>query len=418
MPPTGTTSFPPLVASVHAANTLQPLTELTDKLKPSRSNKSLIKLSMGDPTADGNLVAPKALSDAMVEVVQSGDFNGYPPVSGYTESRDIVCQYWSRFCSTDSRKAALKPETTLLTSGGSHAIVLAITAIANPGDNILVPAPAFPHYKTVCDSYGIECRYYPLSPEKNWECDLAACATLRDDKTKGFLIINPSNPCGSNYSRAHVEDIVKFCETAALPLISDEIYAEVIFGEGEVFTSIADFDSPVPRLVLGGTAKHAVTPGWRLGWAILVDTHGVGAEYWKGMDRLAQLMTGSNSITQTAIARALLHTPESHLQHLREQLKAGAKCYDRLLERKDLGITFDKPTASMFVMLQLDFSKFKDIADDMEFYEKLLDEENVQVLPGEIFGVSGFVRATTSRPAEIVNEAVDRIITFAERHVK
>jgi tyrosine aminotransferase len=409
-------AFPEVRASKHAQRTLQPLTELTDNMKPSHSTKSHIKLSMGDPTADGNLVAPELLVNEMVDIVQSKDFNGYPPVAGYNEAREVVAEYWTKFCSTQERKEQIKWKNVLLTSGGSHAIVLAISALCNEGDNLLVCAPAFPHYKTVCDSYGVECRYFPLDEAKNWEADLDSAAKLVDGKTRGMLFVNPSNPCGSNYSRKHVGEIVAFCEKFHLPLISDEIYAELVF-KGETFTSIADFDSDVPRLVLGGSAKHTVTPGWRIGWLILVDRKAVAKDWMKGMDRLAQLLTGSNSIGQMSLIRALTKVPQDYVDGVIAQLEAGAKVYNRLLDH-DIGLSFDEPRASMFIMLKVDMSYFKDIHTDMEFYEKLLDEENVQVLPGVIFGVHGFVRATTSRPASIINEAVDRIIEFCERHKK
>ena len=408
--------FPEVQSSKHAQRTLQPLTELTDKMKPSHSTKSLIKLSMGDPTADGNLVAPQILVDEMVDIVKSKDFNGYPPVAGYNEARQVVADYWKKFCGTQERKDQIKWKNALLTSGGSHAIVLAISALCNEGDNLLVCAPAFPHYKTVCDSYGVECRYFLLDSAKNWEADLDAAAKLVDSKTRGVLFVNPSNPCGSNYSRKHVGEIIEFCEKFSLPLISDEIYAELVF-KGEVFTSIADFDTDVPRLVLGGSAKHAVTPGWRIGWLILVDRKGVAKNWMNGIDRLSQLLTGSNSIGQMSLVRALTKIPQDHVDSVVAQLEAGAKVYNRLLEH-DIGLTFDPPHASMFVMLKVELEEFKDIETDMDFYEKLLDEENVQVLPGEIFGVHGFVRATTSRPAAIINEAVDRIIEFCQRHKK
>lgn len=412
-----THDFPTLAASAHAARTSQPLTTLMDKMKKSSSNKLAIKLSIGDPTVDGNLVAPQVMTDALLEVVKAGKFNGYPPVSGYDESRDVVSQYWQRFCTTHARKAELKRSGTLLTSGGSHAIVLAITAIANAGDNILVPRPGFPHYKTVCEAYGIECRYYPLQGDKRWEADLAATEKLKDDRTKAMVMVNPSNPCGSNFSRAHVEATIKSCERMKIPLLSDEIYGELVFGPGEAFTSVADFDTPVPRVIIAGSAKHGVTPGWRMGWVIMIDSAKVAADYLKGMDSLAQLHTGSNSVGQMALARSLLHTPESHLVHCRGVLAQGAKCYDRLAARKDLGITFDPPVATMFVMLQVDISRYKDISSDYDFYAMLLDEENVQLLPGEIFGVEGCLRATISRPAQIIDEAIDRIIAFAERHI-
>nr|AGU68003.1 tyrosine transaminase [Angomonas desouzai] len=409
-------SFPEVKASRHADRTIQMLTELTDKMKPSSSSKSELKLSIGDPTVDGNLRVPKVLEDALVEVVRSGDYNGYPPVAGYDETRQAVAEYLSRFCQTQSRKENLKWSNTLITSGGSHAIVLSMTAIANEGDNFLICAPAFPHYQAVCDSYGYECRYYPLVAEKNWEADLEAMEKMVDSRTRALIMINPSNPCGSNWSREHVQEVIHFCERHNLPIISDEIYSELVF-HGETFSSVSDFDTDVPRVILGGGAKHVVTPGWRIGWLCLVDPSGQASKYMEAMDRLSQLHTGANSVCQMAFAKALLKTPQEHLDDFVRQLEAGAKVYERIHDH-DCGLTFAKPCASMFIMFKINFAHFKDINDDMEFYEKLLDEENVQMLPGSIFGMKGCVRATTSRPPAILGEAVERIVEFCDRHKK
>ncbi|KPI84440.1 putative Tyrosine aminotransferase [Leptomonas seymouri] len=409
-------SFKHIGASKHAQRTLQPVNDLADNMKPSRSTKSCLRLSIGDPTVDGNLKTPEIVTEAVVDVVRSGNFNGYPPCVGADNVRQVVAAYWRRFCQTKSRKEVVQWDQVIITSGVSHAIVLALTALCDEGDNVLVCAPSFPQYKSVCDSYNIECRYYSLDSSKHWECDLNQAAGLVDERTKAFIIINPSNPCGSNFSRAHLNEIIEFCEFRQLPLISDEIYAEMVL-HNDLFTSVADFDTDVPRLVLGGTAKYQVCPGWRVGWSILVDRKGVASEWNDGMARLSQLISGVNSLCQEAIARTLLDCPRTNTEHLVAQLEAGAKVYDRLLEH-DIGLSFDVPNASMFVMLKVDFSYFKDIETDMDFYEMLLDEENVQVLPGEIFGVHGFVRATVSRPPEVLNEAVDRIIEFCERHKK
>ncbi|XQJ31701.1 tyrosine aminotransferase [Leishmania guyanensis] len=409
-------SFRRITSSKHAQNTLQPVNDLTNNLKPSSSTKSNLRLSIGDPTVDGNLKTPEIVTKAVMDVVSSGKFNGYPPTSGTNHLRQAISMYWRRFCQTKSRQEELQWENVIVTSGVSQAILLALTALCEVGDNILVGAPAFSHYKSVCDSYGFECRYYTLDPSKNWECDLNEAAGLVDDRTKAFVIINPSNPCGSNFSRAHVNEVIEFCEHRQIPLISDEIYAEMVLNNG-IFTSVADFDTNLPRLILGGTAKYQVCPGWRVGWSILVDPMNVAADWNLGMERLAQLICGANSICQEAIARTLLECPASYTADIVSQLEVGAKVYNRLLEH-DIGISFDPPQASMFVMLKVDLSYFKDLKSDTEFYEKLLDEENVQVLPGEIFGMSGFIRSTISRPPEVLSEAVDRIIEFCERHKK
>ncbi|KAF8287753.1 hypothetical protein TcBrA4_0018060 [Trypanosoma cruzi] len=95
---------------------------------------------------------------------------------------------------------------------------MAITAICDAGDYALVPQPGFPHYETVCKAYGIGMHFYNCRPENDWEADLDEIRRLKDDKTKLLIVTNPSNPCGSNFSRKHVEDIVRLAEELRLPL--------------------------------------------------------------------------------------------------------------------------------------------------------------------------------------------------------
>ncbi|KEG07642.1 tyrosine transaminase [Trypanosoma grayi] len=403
--------FRQVKASKHALRTYHPINEFADKTKPSSSPKSLIKLSIGDPTLDGNIRAPTVLTEGMVNAVRGGAENGYTTAVGDDESREVVAQYWQNLLAPE-RRATIEKENVVICSGGSHGIVLSITALCNEGDNLLIPNPGFPHYKTVCVSYGVEPRAYRCDPHKNWEVDLLDVRRLVNSKTKGIMLNNPSNPCGSNFSRKHIEDIVRLCEELQLPIISDEIYAEVVF-TGEVFTSVADIDTCVPRVILGGTAKKLAVPGWRFGWAILVDRDSVARSWVDGMDRLTQLHAGVSSVAQKAHANAILQVPQSHLDSMIAVLEEGASAYDSLTE---FGFEYIKPRAAMFVMVKINFSQFKDIKSDVEFFEKLLEEENVQVLPGGIFGLDGYFRATITRPVGVIREAVDRIGQFCKRH--
>ncbi|CCW66934.1 unnamed protein product [Phytomonas sp. Hart1] len=413
---TSTPHFPIFDVSISASKVFQSLNELNDKMKPSSSSKSLIKISIGDPTIDGNLTPPDSLKEELIEIIRSDEFNGYPPVLGYDETRQAVAEYCQSFCQTPERKALINWNNVVMTSGVSHGIELAIAGLCNPGDAILVPEPCFPHYQVVCSRYDLTCIPFHLDSTRNWECDLAHAADLLTPQTRVFVNVNPSNPCGSNYSRKHLEEILEFCETHKLGMLSDEIYGEIVF-EGSPLVSVVDFDSPVPRVVMSGASKWYICPGWRIGWAVLIDPEGVAEGWMSGMDRLAQMICGPNSICQVAVGRELMRDSTKRRAAICQILRDGLMVFERLLEH-DIGISFAKPCASMFIMLGVNFDYYKDISTSMEFYEKLLDEENVQLVPGEIFGSNGFVRATICRPLPILNEAINRIILFCKRHMK
>ena len=155
-----------------------------------------------------------------------------------------------------------------ITSGCSDALNISIGVLANEGQNILIPIPGFSLYETLASSKGIECKFYRLLPDSKWEIDLDHLESLIDGKTAAILLNNPSNPCGSNYSMQHLLDVLKIAEKHRIPIISDEIYANMVF-EGEQFFPLASLSKNVPILTCGGLAKRYLVPGWRVSILVL-----------------------------------------------------------------------------------------------------------------------------------------------------
>eukprot|EP01018_Ginkgo_biloba_P013629 Gb_04566 [translate_table: standard] len=227
-----------------------------------------------------------------------------------------------------------------LTVGCSQAIQVCLTALATKGSNILLPRPGFPVYETVCGYNGIEMRFYDLIPEKNWEVDLDHVKALADDKTIAMVTINPSNPCGAVFSNEHLLksflDVLDFglclytklaeafiiltlkipqqfsdvpdrnyavvAETAGrlkLPLISDEVYAHMAFGQSK-FVPMATFAFITPVITLGGLSKRWLIPGWRFGWLVACDPNGVlkKGRVQEGVEMLMNITPGPSSIVQ------------------------------------------------------------------------------------------------------------------------
>ncbi len=133
----------------------------------------------------------------------------------------------------------------------------------------------------MASSKGIDCKFYKLVPEQQWQVDLDHLESLIDSKTAAILINNPSNPCGSNYSEAHLREIVKIAEKHEIPIISDEIYGDMVF-KGETFTPLATL-TKLPILTCGGLAKRYLVPGWRVGWILVHDPSNVMGQVRAGM---------------------------------------------------------------------------------------------------------------------------------------
>jgi tyrosine aminotransferase len=376
------------------------------KIEPNPSKK-LIPLTIGDPTIHGNYNAPDHIIDHITRAVKSHKHNGYPHACGTKEAREAVARTHS------VPEFPVSYEDVVLTCGCSQAIEMAISVLSNPGEhNILIPRPGFSLYQTLCGSKGIETRYYSLNPERDWECDLDEMESMIDNKTSAILINNPSNPCGSNFSRAHIENIIRVAERKRVPIIADEIYENMVFG-GSKYTSFAEVSKNVPILHVGGLAKKFMIPGWRLGWIVLHDRHGQLEDVRKGLMDLSTLTLGPTSIVQSIVGDLLEKTDEAYFNAVNAQLEESVSVIDKYLAGAK-GLHVVRPQGAMYVMVGID-TNILDVADDTEFSQRLVKEESVFVLPGQVFQMPNYFRIVITSPKEVMTEACARIRSFCDR---
>jgi len=191
-------------------------------------------------------------------------------------------------------------------SGCSGALELAISALLDVGDNLLIPRPGFSLYQTLCNAKGIGVKSYALLPERGWEADLADLEGQIDGHTRAVLVNNPSNPCGSVYSKEHLSAIIAIAERHRLPIIADEIYGHLVFpSSGAKFHPMAGLSTTVPILAAGGIAKEFLVPGWRVGWLAIHDRGGAFVEVRKALFSLTQLILGASSLVLAALPAIL-----------------------------------------------------------------------------------------------------------------
>ncbi|KAJ3302142.1 hypothetical protein HDV03_005378 [Kappamyces sp. JEL0829] len=396
-------------ASIVSQRTRNPIRQIVDNLKVHPNpDKEFISLALGDPTTFGNLKIDQTCVEAVAAALHSYKANGYGPSIGLVAAREAIASHYNH------ADAPLTAKDVFITSGCSDAINIAIGALCNEGQNILLPMPGFSLYETLASSKGIECKFYRLLPEMQWEIDLAHLESLVDENTAAILVNNPSNPCGSNYSREHLESILKVAEKHGIPVISDEIYADMVFHD-QVFYPMATVSNKVPILTCGGLAKRYLVPGWRVGWIFVHDPLNVMAQIRAGIVNLSQLIIGANSLVQAAIPQ-ILATPAAFHQNTMRILEDNALLSIKLLSGIP-GITVVAPQGAMYLMLQINIEEFKGIADDLDFVEKLAQEEAVLCLPGKCFRCpSPYVRIVFSSPIEKLDEAYQRIRSFCARH--
>ncbi|XP_022097595.1 tyrosine aminotransferase-like isoform X2 [Acanthaster planci] len=351
------------------------------------------------------------MCETLCDVVNSTKNNGYGPALGLEFARAAVAKQFS------IPESPLTSKDVVLACGCSGAIEIALLVLANPGDNVLVPLPGFSIYRTLAGSYQFEPRGYKLLPEKSWEADLEHMESLIDDKTACIVINSPSNPCGGVFTKEHLEDICRIAEKYQLPILADEIYAEMVF-PGHSFHPVASVAKSVPVLTCGGLAKRYLVPGWRLGWILIHDpTDAFKDEVRQGLMNLATRILGPCTLIQAALPKIFSDTPKEFYTKSMKVFQENAEMiYDALSHTP--GLFPVMPCGAMYFMFGIDMDKFDGFSSDMEFVTRLVEEESVFCLPGKCFEYPNFVRIVTSLPKEKTVIAMDRIKDFCARHYR
>lgn len=223
--------------------------------------------------------------------------------------------------------------------------------------------------------------YYDLLPEKEWEADLETLrSAIHPGKTKAILVNNPSNPCGSCWSREHMEKILAISNETKVPLIADEVYHGLSYNEEKPFISFSQLDTETPMICTGSLSKIFCLPGWRCGWIIV---HNRGGYYDKIIDNLGKLcmiLLHPASIVQASLPKILAEVPESHFVSLRGKLKeASETAFNRLSSIK--GVQPIKSSAAMYMMVRIELDAMEGIEDDVDFCKKLLADQNCLTFP-------------------------------------
>ena len=170
----------------------------------------------------------------------------------------------------------------------------------------------------------MELRYYELKPDENWAVDFESMETQIDAKTKFFVVNNPSNPCGSVWSKEHQLEIIEFAKRVHLPILADEIYYGVVYDDSAKFTSFGNLSKDVPIICASGISKIYGVPGWRLGWAIFYNNHGYFDHVLEGMRKLMMILLHPNTLIQFALPKILADTPQSYFDNVRAKLLESA----------------------------------------------------------------------------------------------
>jgi tyrosine aminotransferase len=192
-----------------------------------------------------------------------------------------------------------------------------------------------------------------LIPEEEWKIDLEHLKSQIKPNTKAILINNPSNPCGSCFTKEHLMEILQIADDYLIPIISDEVYYGLSYNEERPFYSLGNLTSKVPVICTGALSKIYCVPGWRCGWTIVYNNSGYFDKVLDNLGKHSMILLHPNSLVQHALPKILGEVPESFFTDLKSKLKtASDAAFARLQGIR--GIKAIKSSAAMYMMVGID----------------------------------------------------------------
>jgi aspartate/methionine/tyrosine aminotransferase len=372
----------------------------------AKTGKKIFYLNIGDPVAF-DFDTPTHIKQALIKAVEEGQ-NAYSASEGLPELRQAISDKEKRVNGVD-----VSAENVIVTIGISEGIQMVMAALINAGDEVLLPGPTYPPYISYAKFFGGKPVTYETVEENGWQPNIDDLRGKISKKTRGIAIINPNNPCGALYDEKVVKQIVDLAGEYDLPILSDEIYDQIIYENR--FVSTAHLAKDVPVVGLNGFSKAYLMTGWRLGYLYFHDQNGELQELKQCIEKEARIRLCANTPVQKA-GVAALNGPQDHVKKTVEKLRQRRNfSWKRLNEIE--GISCAKPEGAFYV-----FPKIHQIGSrwkaDSEFALDLLKETGVLFVHGSgfdpVYG-AGHVRGVILPPIETLEQAFSEVERFMKK---
>ena len=351
-----------------------------------------ISLGVGEP----DFVTPWHIRDAGIYSLERGHTK-YTSNAGMMQLRREVASYLKRRFDLDYEYNG----QILITVGGSEAIDLAMRVILQPGDEVIVPVPSFVCYGPLAEMAGAKPVYVELKAENEFRLTAEELRAVITPKTKMLVMPFPSNPTGGIMERRDLEAIAEVLRGTDIMVLSDEIYAELTYGQRHV--SMANITDMYERtIVVNGFSKSHAMTGWRMGY-VCAPKPIVAA-----MTKLHQFGIMSAPTTSQYAAVEAMRNGDRDIEHMREEYDRRRRYLVENLNR--IGLSCFEPKGAFYVFPDI---RSTGLSSD-EFCERFLREQRVAVIPGSAFGAGGegFVRACYAASMKDIAEAVRRMEIF------
>lgn len=370
----------------------------------------IIKLNIGNPAPFGFFAPDELIEDVIANLPAA---SGYSDSKGLFAARKAIMHY-----AQQKHLPNVAMDDIIVGNGVSELIVMAMQALLDNGDEVLVPAPDYPLWTAAVSLAGGRAVHYVCDEEQGWFPSIDDIRAKITPSTRAIVIINPNNPTGAVYPPELLQQIVEVARQHQLIIYADEIYDKVLYDEVK-HTSIASLAPDLFVVTFNGLSKNYRACGYRAGWLILSGEKKHAKDYIEGLNMLASMRLCANVPSQHAIQTAL-----GGYQSIDDLVAPGG----RLARQRDLahkllteipGVSCTKPQGALYLFPKLD-PKVYPIADDQQFILELLQQEKVLLVQGTGFNwiAPDHFRVVFLPNSDDLIEAIGRVARFLESYRK
>ncbi len=384
--------------SVKPSSTLS----ITAKAKELRSQGiDVVGFGAGEP--DFN--TPDNVCDAAIKAINDG-FTKYTPVSGIAELKQALSKKFAEF-----NKVNYTPDQIVISNGGKHSLTNVFTAILNPGDEVIIPAPywlSYPEMIKLCDGKPV---IVNAKKENEYKPTIEELEAALTEKTKALVLNTPNNPTGMIYTREELQKIADFAVKNDIFVVSDEMYEYLIY-DGNEHVSIASLGDEIYKrtITVCGVSKSYAMTGWRIGYT------GAPLEISKLMSSVqSHQASNPNSIAQKAAYEAIVGTQEPLKEMVKEFGERREYMYERICNMPYISCVEPKGAFYTFVDFEEVIGKEhkgRKITSAADIADILIHEYNTAVIPCDDFGIENHIRLSYAISMEQIKNGLDRIEAF------
>ncbi|OJF68343.1 aminotransferase [Alteromonas sp. V450] len=364
----------------------------------------ILKLNIGNPAPFGFEAPDDIVKDVIHNLPTS---QGYSDSTGIYAARVAVMQYYQQRNIKD-----IRVDDVYIGNGVSELIMMAMQALLNHGDEVLIPSPDYPLWTAAVSLSSGSPVHYRCDEQAGWFPDIDDIKSKITSKTRAIVLINPNNPTGAVYDKALLQEVVEVAREHGLVVFSDEIYDKILYDEAK-HTSIASLADDVFFVTFGGLSKNYRVAGFRSGWLVVSGNKRLASDYIEGLNILSSMRMCANVPCQSAIQTAL-----GGYQSIDDLVKENGRLRIQRDVTTDMlngidGISCVKPKGAMYCFAKVDEKKFN-IHNDEQMVLDLLSSEKILLVHGRAFNLNEgtYFRLVFLPHSDVLVPALHRIGNF------